>query len=180
MCQVCNRREKNPMLLSLLQTDSPESAIIFVSEQVSIFYPVKSLYSNYFFVFRYEWLGTLIPYSVINCDIDHFQVLTTPSLCIINESTHQKLLKFRGWLSFQNHLVENSYVSILTPLHRSCRMLHFAGNIFILPLLVFLNVVLFGELRRTSKYHYGNAYVCLLASFQLCINWTCKLPLLEY
>ncbi|XP_055818094.1 DEAD-box ATP-dependent RNA helicase 58, chloroplastic isoform X3 [Solanum dulcamara] len=30
---VCNRREKNPMLLSLLQTDSPESAIIFVSEQ---------------------------------------------------------------------------------------------------------------------------------------------------
>ncbi|XP_047263715.1 DEAD-box ATP-dependent RNA helicase 58, chloroplastic isoform X2 [Capsicum annuum] len=30
---VCNKREKNPMLLSLLQRDSPESAIIFVSEQ---------------------------------------------------------------------------------------------------------------------------------------------------
>ncbi|KAJ8573734.1 hypothetical protein K7X08_010245 [Anisodus acutangulus] len=30
---VCNKMEKNPMLLSLLQTDSPESAIIFVSEQ---------------------------------------------------------------------------------------------------------------------------------------------------
>ncbi|XP_049387434.1 DEAD-box ATP-dependent RNA helicase 58, chloroplastic isoform X3 [Solanum stenotomum] len=30
---VCNRTEKNPMLLSLLQTDSPGSAIIFVSEQ---------------------------------------------------------------------------------------------------------------------------------------------------
>ncbi|CAN4112768.1 unnamed protein product [Withania somnifera] len=30
---VCNKREKNPMLLSLLQMDSPESAIIFVSEQ---------------------------------------------------------------------------------------------------------------------------------------------------
>ncbi|MCD9642833.1 DEAD-box ATP-dependent RNA helicase 58, chloroplastic [Datura stramonium] len=30
---VCNKREKNPTLLSLLQTDSPESAIIFVSEQ---------------------------------------------------------------------------------------------------------------------------------------------------
>ncbi|XP_059311859.1 DEAD-box ATP-dependent RNA helicase 58, chloroplastic isoform X1 [Lycium ferocissimum] len=30
---ACNKREKNPMLLSLLQTDSPESAIIFVNEQ---------------------------------------------------------------------------------------------------------------------------------------------------
>ncbi|KAG5627879.1 hypothetical protein H5410_013097 [Solanum commersonii] len=30
---ICNRTEKNPMLLSLLQTDSPGSAIIFVSEQ---------------------------------------------------------------------------------------------------------------------------------------------------
>lgn len=36
--QICGKKERHSTLLSLLQSDAPQSAIIFVGEQVSITY----------------------------------------------------------------------------------------------------------------------------------------------